>query len=298
MISYAQLQPGRGFEARRAALYYAQRLATPRRFRQLICRALAAAIRRRHGRCGAQGTPEARHAAKALDRDGLAMLEPLFAPPALQSIRAFLRHEPVVGPDGRPAWLEALPQGTRTAAYPLPRVLACPGLIEAINAPAILRIASDYLGCKPTLSSLGIRWSLPSEAQPLETQLFHRDPDDWRFLKLFVYLTDVDERTGPHVFVTGSHRTAATLRARPFSRAALERDYGADRIRMITGPGGTTFIADTHGIHMGMPPVRAPRLVLQVQYSLLPIFAFRYEPVALAARPRALDPYVNRLIAA
>ena len=47
-----------------------------------------------------------------------------------------------------------------------------------------------------------------------------------------------------------------------------------------------------HGGRAGVP-----RLILQVQYSLLPIFAFRYEPVPVAL-PRGLDAYVNRLMVA
>jgi hypothetical protein len=193
--------------------------------------------------------------------------------------------------------LDELPPGTRMASYPLSTVVACPGLMAAINDPAVLGIASQYLGCKPTLSSIGIRWSLSSPARPAETQLFHRDPDDWRFLKLFVYLTDVEAGSGPHVYVLGSHRTAATLRAKPFSRESLVREYGADRIQAVTGTAGTTFMADTHGIHMGVPPSTSPRLILQVQYSLLPIFAFRYEPARLIGNV-PLDGYVNRLIVA
>ena len=44
-------------------------------------------------------------------------------------------------------------------------------------------------------------------------------------------------------------------------------------------------------------PARAPRLILQAQYSPLPVFAFRYDPVALEPASD-VDPYVNRLLIA
>jgi hypothetical protein len=298
MIGYAQLRPGRGFSLRSAIMYYAQRLVTWPILRRLVCRGLAASIRLRHGQAGAVlGISAARRVVQDLGREGLAMMPPFAIPGGLAGIMEYLRGENVIGPDGRPVRLEDLPSGTRMASYPLAAVLACPGLLAAINDPAILGIASEYLGCKPTISSIGIRWSFPSPASPAETQLFHRDPDDWRFLKLFVYLSDVDVQSGPHAYVLGSHQTAATLRAKPFRHDALVRDYGRDNILVVTGAAGTTFIADTHGIHMGIPPSAGARLILQVQYSLLPIFAFQYQPAKLVDGP-PVDGYVNRLIVA
>lgn len=298
MIAYAQLRPGRGFSWRRATPYYLQRLAAPLGVRGAVSRGLAAAVRMRHG-AGPAGVAGAcvAPALAALDAEGLAMMGNLLPVEAIPAMRGFFRHQRLAGPGGRAVALEDLPAGTAMAAYPLHTVVACPGLMEAINAPDILRIAARYLGCAPTISSLGVRWSFPSAGRPDQTQLFHRDPDDWRFLKLFVYLTDVGPEDGPHAYVLGSHRTAAGLRARAHDRAAVEREFGAGRIRTVIGPAGTTFLADTHGIHMGMPPRAMPRLILQVQYSLLPVFAFRYEPVP-AVLPGHLDAYVNRLMVA
>jgi hypothetical protein len=294
MIPYAQLRPGPGFQLRRALLYYAQRLVTPPRLRRGIARGLAAGIRLRQGRLP-PGSDAVLAAVAALERDGLVALPAVFSPAALDGVLAFLGAQDVLDPAGRPVPVAALPPGTAMAAYPLETVLACPGLLDAVNAPAILRIAAAFLGCKPTLSSLGVRWSFPQADGPAQVQAFHRDPDDWRFLKLFVYLTAVDAESGPHVYVAGSNRTAATLRAQAHALAALERRYGAGQIRTVTGPPGTTFMADTHGIHQGLPPRRRPRLILQAQYSLLPNFALRYAPVAVASAG-SLDGYVNRLL--
>jgi hypothetical protein len=40
---------------------------------------------------------------------------------------------------------------------------------------------------------------------------------------------------------------------------------------------------------------RQPRLMLQIQYSLLPSYAYHYAPEPYQG-PLVLDPYVNRLI--
>ena len=56
-------------------------------------------------------------------------------------------------------------------------------------------------------------------------------------------------------------------------------------------------MADTYGIHAGTVPTGEPRLILEAQYSLLPVFAFQYEPVD-AEDNSDLDPYVTRLLIA
>jgi hypothetical protein len=70
--------------------------------------------------------------------------------------------------------------------------------------------------------------------------------------------------------------------------------YGADKITSITGPAGFGFAVNTHGIHKGMLPSHRPRLLLQIQYSLLPVYMYRYHPV-VSQRAVSLDGYINRL---
>ena len=297
MIEYARLTPGPGFHPGRAALYYAQRLVTPPGLRRVVSQAIAAGIRLRHGG-GAERAddPAAGRTIAALRRDGLAVLPEPVPGTTVDRIVAFLRGSAVLTNAGLTP-LDGLSPAAAAAAYPLAAVLACPDVVDLINAPMTLRIAAGYLGCKPTLSSLGVRWSFPSSGPAAETQRFHRDPDDWRFLKLFVYLTDVDAGSGPHVFALGSHRTGGDLRARFHEERDLERRYGRGSLRTVVGPRGTAFLADTHGIHRGARPGTGPRLILQAQYSLLPVYALRYRPVALPARP-PVDTYVNRLLIA
>jgi hypothetical protein len=128
-------------------------------------------------------------------------------------------------------------------------------------------------------------------------QCFHRDPDDWRFFKLFVYLTDVDDHSGPHEFIAGSHRSSGRIFSKPYTEEEVERVYGQKRIIKIVGPKGTTFVADTWGVHRGQVPTTQPRLLLQVQYSILPILKYNYRPVPIP-NAELFDRYTNRLLVA
>ncbi|MDO9710158.1 hypothetical protein [Paracraurococcus lichenis] len=298
MLPYARLTLGPGFRPLRAALYYAQRLAVAPSLRRGVGAGLAALVNLRTGRAGRRPAlpPEAAMHLTALRQDGIVSLPPLLSGTALRETMDWLASRPVLGPQG-PVPLAALPPGTASASYPLETVLRCPHVLEVANDPAILALAEAYLGCRPTLSSIGLRWSLPRPDRPTDVQFFHRDPDDWRFLKLFIYLTEVDSGSGPHVFVRGSHRTVGRLRAQPYHPEALARRYGTAAMSAVTGAAGTSFLADTWGIHAGAVPLARPRLMLQVQYSVLPVYALDYRP--LPVRPaRPLDRYVNRLLLA
>jgi hypothetical protein len=298
MIEYARLTPGAGFRPINAMLYYPQRLVTLASLRAGISLGISTIIRRVHGTGPEWIDDEAEsEAVGALKRSGLTMMPAIPTHP-LDRMLAFLSSSKVVGPGNRLAALDQLPAGTALAPYPLLTVLTCPGVLEIVNSPAILRIVARYLGCKPTLASIGIRWSMPIDSEALpEVQTFHRDTQDWLFVTLFIYLTDVDAESGPHSFVTTSHNSSGTLRARSFTTAEVEKEYGIENIVQIVGPRGTNFIANTYGIHKGVLPLRRPRLMLQASYSLLPNFALRYRPEARVNRP-ALDPYINRLLLA
>jgi hypothetical protein len=292
MIAYARLYPGRGFSPARAFLYYIQRLITPFWLRRGIAKLIAAIVAVRH-----PFPVRADHQKRErLEKEGLVALPDLVTPEWADQVRAYLDGKGIEA-KGRTLKLDQVLPDITIADYSLLTVMSCPLIVALVNAPEVLSLAGAYLGCCPTLSSVGLRWSFPSAAEASDVQRFHRDPDDWRFVKLFVYLTDVDENSGPHVYVQGSHRTDIELRARSYDLARIERAFGPDAVQTVTGPRGTAFMADTAGIHMGRPPSDRPRLMLVAQYSLLPVFAFKYHPLDLRPRP-AVDPYVNRLLIA
>ncbi len=114
----------------------------------------------------------------------------------------------------------------------------------------ILSLAQAYLGCFPTIFSFNAWWHL-FKNNVYGTQVNHRDYDDFKFLALFIYLTDVDETTGPHVFHPGTQD-------------------GSDSIgeHIITGKAGTAILADTFALHRGQPLQQGSRLVCWWRYGL------------------------------
>lgn len=298
MLEHTRLRPGRGFKPLRAALYYAQRGIVQPTVRSAITAGVAAAINWRHPSTGGHAD-SIWHAADCsavlgtLETEGIAILPERLSEHVVEMNR-FLSDRPLVLRSGERVDHEHVPPGCTIADYQLETVLNCPHVLAVANSDFLIRTATQYLGCPPTISTLRLWWTFPGSQREASSQSFHRDRDDWRCLKFFVYLTDVDESSGPHHFVRGSHRIQPELFWRTHEVETLQNVFGRDAICVVTGAAGTAFLANSIGIHAGPIPISKPRLIFQVGYTLLPRFSLLYKPVEIKARP-AVDKYINRL---
>lgn len=298
-MEYAQLTPGRRFAPLHSLLYYSQRIVTRPVLRRMVVRALSGALRVRQG-SGAElyGNTAQEDAALAhLSDSGYAPLGNLLDNAQCDQIKDYLKDKALFDRDRErePFTLAQAPAGVRVADYHLRDVIGCPHILALANSPPLLGLAARYMNCKPTISALGLRWSFPVAGDCSALQSFHRDSEDWRYLKVLVYLTDVDLDAGPHVYLHGSHLTQAPMRLRFYTDHEISSAYGSEMLLTAVGSRGFCFAVDTAGIHKGTAPARQPRLMLQIQYSLLPSYAYQYSPEVYRG-PLVLDPYVNRLI--
>ena len=152
---------------------------------------------------------------------------------------------------------------------------------------AVLAAARSHLGAAPLLLDVAAWKSFADPGQARDAQLFHFDLDDYKFCKLFIYLTDVDEGGGPHVYMPGSHRPERIAEIRPQAGEAAAREdfdawyfkslrksdadtvrwFGREPVR-LTGPQGSRFLVNTEGLHKGEPPLSADRWILQFEYGV------------------------------
>jgi hypothetical protein len=150
-----------------------------------------------------------------------------------------------------------------------------PDVQALICDPSILGVAQAYVGSRPVLDEINLWWStaFSSKADANAAQLYHFDMDRIRWLKFFIYLTDVTTRSGPHCFVAGSHRTGgipAHFLARGYARlpdAEVRAAYPPEALIEFTGPTGTILAEDTRGLHKGKPVLEGHRLVLEFEFS-------------------------------
>jgi hypothetical protein len=148
--------------------------------------------------------------------------------------------------------------------------------IQRLMADAsILALAQSYLGAKPVLDTVNLWWTTAFGAKPDSSaaQLWHFDMDRLRWVKFFIYLTDVTRESGPHCFVAGSQRTGGipqNLRDLGYARITddvVDKNYPRDAIKEFTAPRGSILVEDTRGLHKGKPVLRGDRLMLEFEFS-------------------------------
>ncbi len=86
-----------------------------------------------------------------------------------------------------------------------------PDVQKVIADLSFAAVSQDYLGARPVLDVLSMWWHTSFSDKPdmAAAQYYHFDMDRPKWLKFFIYLTDVESTNGPHTFVAGSHRTGA-----------------------------------------------------------------------------------------
>jgi hypothetical protein len=294
-MRYARLTPGHGFNPAHSFLYYLQRLIVSPPLRGVCVRLLRRWVRLRQG--VSEALPASSRLLATLHADGYVALGRLLDREQCEDIyRHFEERVLTDRQDEKTQFtIAAVPPQTRLAEYALRDIATCPHILALANSATLLSLAERYIGCKPTISQLGVRWSFPNPEGRSSLQTFHRDSEDWRYFKVLVYLTDVDAGAGPHVYVRGTHLTRAPLRLQLQSDAEVRGEYGEDKLITATGPRGFAFAVDTAGVHKGASPASTRRLMLQIQYSLFPSYAYLYQPERYQGALQ-LDPYINRLI--
>jgi len=220
---------------------------------------------------------------EALGRDGVVFFPGFISAETAASLRESLGklecHDPWRKALGN-FRIEAAPTGTHVAEITeTPTLLALQRL--ALD-PRLIEVASKYLGCKPYLDCVSAWWSIPGNDSPQEAENFHRDNDSIRFLKFFLYLTDVNADCGPHKFVVGSQREARLLERRRYTDDEVVAAFGESRVLEIQGKAGDAFMEDTFGLHKGQLPRTGFRLLAQFRYSVTPTI-FR-SPIIVAGK--------------
>jgi hypothetical protein len=154
----------------------------------------------------------------------------------------------------------------------------CPELIALRNDPVLKAIAATYLRTNPVLINSRLWWSFPTSNYAEEAlnrasqERFHFDMNDWRSVKFFFYMTDVDDESGPHVYVSDSHRLRVARHQWTLFVGKTETDisaaYGERNILRLHGPAGFGFAEDPFGFHMGTVAHSKRRLIFEVEYGV------------------------------
>lgn len=145
---------------------------------------------------------------------------------------------------------------------------------DLIMDPVLINIAGTYLGANPIFDFAAMWWSTDSKTKNEDAaQEYHFDLDRPKWLKIFIYLTDVNKDNGPHCYISGTHKVGnkpQEILNRGYVRVAdkeLKKHYPKNSFKEVIGPAGTIVFGDTGCWHKGKPIVKGERLILQLEYT-------------------------------
>lgn len=141
----------------------------------------------------------------------------------------------------------------------------------------VLNVANSYLRMNARLRYYNIWYTFATKMSARESQLWHFDREDNYILKLFLYLRDVDEGTGPFTYAPGTHRRGAYWNRQPeyFFEDNVRRSTDEQMSAVIpkdnwitaTGKKGTIVFADTRGFHKGGEARTQDRLMFTCMFT-------------------------------
>jgi hypothetical protein len=239
----------------------------------------------------------------ALRRRGWDILTWSLAPQEIASIRDFAFSTPAYATDPEQAQVEIregrIPHEYGRYQWRISEFIRLPAVQKLIADSALHRIAQDYLGCRPMLTSVTL-WLDPVYDGHFGGHVYHYDNDGPGFLKFFIYLSDVDVDTGAHTYIQGSHghiKPGQFKLSTFYERDDLMRHYGAENEIVFAAPAGTILAEDTAGFHKGMDLKKGYRLLMQLQYAALDIpHAEEFSGNIPKSKIEGLDPAIKPIV--
>ncbi len=141
----------------------------------------------------------------------------------------------------------------------------------------MLDIVNSYLELCAKLIYVD-QWYTPTisrEAERTSSQNWHRDFTDRHLVKVFIYLTDVDEGGGPFEYVPESAVRGRYSRLWPWRPLGqmyppaeeFQRQVPSSAVATITGRAGTVIFCDTSGFHRGGFATEHSRMMAVFNYA-------------------------------
>ena len=135
----------------------------------------------------------------------------------------------------------------------------------------VLGAISEYLGVCPKFYYylLNVALVVPEWERAVQSQKWHRDPEDKKMCKTFIYLNDVDESTGPFFYIKGSQHGGKWRNFYPQRpphgvyppEGIVEKTIPPNEIFTATGRAGTIIFCDTSGLHKGGYATKKERIM-------------------------------------
>jgi hypothetical protein len=132
----------------------------------------------------------------------------------------------------------------------------------------LLNTIANYLESAPYLQSVELLYSRPVSGAPKASQLWHRDRQDNKVVKVFVYCLDVGIENGPFTFIPKSAGDNVPGWHFHYINDNKMRKYVDDSsIQELIGPAGSTLLIDTFACYHKGSSCKEPRLAAILYYD-------------------------------
>lgn len=169
-----------------------------------------------------------------------------------------------------------------------------PEILQLGLSEPLLAMVTEYLGELPVLPYIFL-WRSEASLDPLKTsQFYHLDHSDMRQIKLFVFLSDINEQNGPLTVIPApsSRKLQRKLHYNwlPNRRRVRDEDIylypESSSKKSLVGKKGTTALIDTSRLfHYGSRVKNGTRYILVYRY--LTINSFLFNPFVKKPYPLA-----------
>lgn len=185
---------------------------------------------------------------------------------------------------------------------PEEKVINNPIVQKIVSDYIFLKIAQNYLRVDPILDICTLWWStnFSAKSDKNAAQWYHFDMDRIKWLKVFIYLTDVGPDNGPHTFVKNSSMDGGIpmgLLSKGYNRLSDNEVMGyfnKSQIIEFTGLSGTIIFEDTRGLHKGRNVTGSPRCLFQFQFCNS-LFGAAYSRVNIEERHAGFINQINSI---
>lgn len=149
-------------------------------------------------------------------------------------------------------------------------------LIKIGLGPALLNVVNSYFGLWSKMKYTDAWHSIPIPSPRIGSLRWHRDGEDRKMMKVYLYCSDVDENAGPMEFIPGTNYVAVNHPAngpgkqicewgdsgsKRYASDLIEQRFPSSTRRQCSGPVGTLVFCDTTGFHRGGIPRSKPRIL-------------------------------------
>ena len=141
----------------------------------------------------------------------------------------------------------------------------------------ILGVVNSYLGVTSRLKYLDVwhNFAVSSSDPPIDSEMWHRDNEDRKLIKVFIHLSDVDDAAGPLTYLRGSQPGGPLGDLFPNDPPTgsyppeneLQPWVSDSSIRACTGDAGTLVMFDACGLHHGGRATGKARTMLVATYA-------------------------------